>query len=287
MVVRLYLLLLFVAVLVGCVPVAGPLQVRGELFGDHVWQGEVLVGGDVTLPAGATLTILPGTVVRFLPADDSPGNRSEHPYFSGSELNIEGTLLAIGKPAAPIVFAALNDADPPGSWGAVNFAEGSQGTVRYCIFRQADSAIHSRDARLEVDKSLFERNLVGIRFHSSFIRVTNNLLRNNDTGMRFHYGLPRVSFNIFEGNRVNLFVTAHPSFYLFENNFFGNSSEYQVVLGEEVPEDVTLGGNAWAETNADAVLERIFDGRRSPHLGKVEVEPLIAVPLEVGPVWIQ
>jgi len=283
----LYILLSFIVVLAGCMPVTGPLQVHGELFGDHVWQGDVLIIGDVTLPAGATLTILPGTVVRFQPADDSPGNRSDHPYFPGSELNINGTLLAEGKPAAPIVFAAQDDAAPPGSWGAVNFAEGSQGTVSYCIFRQADSAIHGRQARLKVDKSLFERNLVGIRFHSSVIMVTNNLLRDNDTGIRFHYGSPTIRSNCFKDNRVNLFVTAHPNFYLFEDNFFGTPAEYHVVLGEEVPEDVSLGGNAWEGGNADAVHERIFDGRRSPHLGKVEIEPLIDVPLEVGPTWIR
>jgi nitrous oxidase accessory protein NosD len=160
--------------------------------------------------------------------------------------------------------------------------------VRYCIFRQADSAIHSREAKVEVAKSLFERNLVGIRFHSSPIWITDNLLRDNDTGIRFHFGAPTVSRNRFEGNRVNLFVTAHPSKYQFEDNSFGTPREYQVVLGEEVPEDVRLGGNAWDNPKAEVVLERIFDGRRSPHLGKVEIEPLRDVPLEtVGPTWIR
>jgi hypothetical protein len=262
--------------------------VHGELFGDHTWQGEVLIAGDVTLPAGATLTILPGTVIRFLPPGDAPGNRSDHPYFPGSELNVLGTLLAQGKPAAPIVFASLNDTDPPGSWGAVNFAEESKGVLRYCIFRQADSAVHSRQARVEVSKSLFERNLVGIRFHSSAITVTNNLLRDNDTGIRFHYGVPTVTANRFTGNRVNLFVTAHPYKVLFENNIFGSPGEYHVVLGEEVPEDVPLGGNAWDTLDAESVLERIFDGRRSLHLGRVIVEPLVVIPPEtVGPMWIQ
>ena len=280
--------LLLGCLLAGCLHAPGSLTVRGELFGDHTWQGEVLIAGDVTLPAGATLTILPGTVIRFLPPGDAPGNRSDHPYFAGSELNVLGTLLAEGKPAAPIVFASLNDTDPPGSWGAVNFAEESKGVLRYCIFRQADSAVHSRQARVEVSKSLFERNLVGIRFHSSVITVTNNLLRDNDTGIRFHYGVPIVKDNRFAGNRVNLFVTAHPYKPLFENNIFGAPGEYHVVLGEEVPEDVPLGGNAWDTLDAESVLERVFDGRRSPHLGRVIIEPLVVIPPEtVGPMWIQ
>lgn len=285
----LYLLFLLLSCLAaGCLHAPGPPTVRGELFGDQTWQGEVLVAGDVTLPAGATLTILPGTVIRFLPPGDAPGNRSDHPSFPGSELNILGTLLAEGKPTAPILFASHNDADPPGSWGAVNFAEKSNGVLRYCIFRQADSAIHSRQARVEVSKSLFERNLVGIRFHSSVMKVTNNLLRDNDTAIRFHYGVPVVKDNRFAENRVNLFVTSHPYKIQFENNVFGTPREYHVVLGEEVPEEVPLGGNAWDTMDAESVLERIFDGRRSPELGKVTVEPLIDIPLEtVGPMWIQ
>jgi hypothetical protein len=168
----------------------------------------------------------------------------------------------------------------------VNFAEGARGVVRYCIFRQADSAIHSREATVEVTKSLFERNLVGIRFHSSGIRVTNNLLRDNDTGLRFHFGIPTVTGNRFENNRVNLFITAHPKNYRFDNNYFGTPREYHVVLGEEVPEDVELGGNAWDAPDGAAVLERIFDGRRLPYLGKVLVEPLIKIPPEtVIPLW--
>jgi hypothetical protein len=265
-----------------------PKVVAGELHGELTWSGEVLIGGDVTLASDARLTILPGTTVRFLTPDGYPGGESDHPHFPGSELNVQGGVTAIGTAAAPIVFAAADASAPPGSWGAVNFAERSIGTLRYCVFRQADSAVHSREATVEVTESMFENNLVGIRFHTSAMRIERNLLRGNGTGIRFHFGAPVVRSNRFEQNQVNLFVTAHPRDYLFENNRFGVPHDYQVVLGEEVPEDVQLTGNDWDGLPVAGVLERIFDGRRTPYLGRVRIEPVVTVPPdEAGPAWIR
>ena len=47
------------------VSLAGQLvtQVSGRLDGDTIWRGVVLVTDDVTVPAGSTLSIEPGTVV--------------------------------------------------------------------------------------------------------------------------------------------------------------------------------------------------------------------------------
>ncbi|NJC88133.1 MAG: hypothetical protein FIB02_06305 [Desulfuromonas sp.] len=265
-----------------------PVIVAGELRGDLTWAGEVFIGGDVTLTADARLTILPGTVVRFLDPVGYPGGESDHPYFPGSELNVEGVLTAFGTADAPIVFAAADGNAPAGSWGAVNFAEGSRGAFRYCVFRQADSAIHCREATVEVTDSLFENNHVGIRFHTSRMRIEHNLLRGNGTGIRFHFGSPVVRWNRFADNRINLFVTAHPSDYHIENNRFGRPLEYQVVLGEEVPEDVRLLNNFWDDMTADTEFEQVFDGRRAPYLGRVQVEPFLTVsPTGVGPSWIR
>lgn len=287
---RLLVLTVAVALLsMGCLGrLSAPTVVVGELHGDLAWSGEVFIGGDVTLAGDARLTILPGTTIRFLKPEGYPGGETDHPHFPGSELNVYGALTAIGTAAAPIVFAAADAAAPPGSWGAVNFAEHSSGTLGYCVFRQADSAVHSREAAVEVTESLFENNLVGIRFHTSAMRIERNLLRGNGTGIRFHFGAPLVRGNRFENNRVNLFVTAHPSNYLVEHNQFGLPQDYQVVLGEEVPEDVLLANNNWDGLPAAAVFERIFDGRRTPYLGRVQIEPVLVVPLgEAGPSWIR
>jgi hypothetical protein len=260
-----------------CLSLAGCLAapdkvVRGVLHGDLTWRGEVFVAGDVILGDDVKLVILPGTRVRFLAADAGPGGLVEHPHFPGSELIVKGQIHAVGTPSAPIIFEASESEAPAGFWGAVNL-EGSQEAVfAYCIFRQADSAVHSRDSQVSIEQSVFENNLVGIRFHDSEILIEHNLLRNNHTGIRFHFGSPVICENEFFGNNVNLFVTSHPRDYRIENNSFGKPAEYQVVFGEDVPDNVNMPRNYWAHPETSPLNDYFYDGRRSPYLGQVLFE---------------
>jgi hypothetical protein len=272
----------------GCLAVPSTVLVSGVLHGDLQWEGEVRLAGDVLLAPDARLTIRPGTQVLFLPPGGFPGGLTEHPHFAGSELIIQGHLRAEGTADAPIVFRAANPAAAAGSWGALNLEEGGEGYFSHCIFRQADSAIHGSESSIVVTESLFENNLVGLRFHSSAVLATHNLWRNNGTAIRFHFGAPEISGNRCEGNRRNLFVTAHPTDYRIENNLFGKAAEYQVVLGEEVPDDFLLARNAWETTSLAELQSEMYDGRQVTYLGKVLVEPLLLAPPEgVGPSWIR
>ena len=261
----------------GCL--AGRVQtVRGVLHGELVWQGEILVAEDVVLEEDVTLTILPGTRVRFLPAEPDGGGWTEHPHFPGNELIIKGQVQAIGTAKAPIIFEAFDPAAAAGFWGAINLVGSAEAIFEYCIFRQADSALHSWNSQVYVEQSLFENNLVGVRFNDSAILVENNLLRNNQTAVRFHFGSPVICENEFTDNAVNLFVTSHPRDYHIENNTFGTPLEYHVVFGEEVPEDVSLLRNYWVAENPDSLVDSFYDGRRSSYLGKVLFEPFRNTP---------
>jgi len=258
--------------LVGCAAKRHPV-VKGVLHGELTWQGEVFVAGDVLLEEDAKLTILPGTRIRFMPPDSSLDTLVEHPHFPGSELIVKGQIYAVGTPAEPILFEAVDPDAVAGFWGAINLFGSQEAVFEYCVFRQANSAIHSWDSQVYIEQSLFEDNLVGIRFNESAILIEHNLLRNNHTGVRFHFGSPVICENEFVENSINLFVTSHPRDYRIENNSFGIPAQYHVVLGEEVPEDVNLVRNFWLSENPSATLDSFYDGRRSPYLGKVLIEP--------------
>ncbi|MDB5388029.1 MAG: parallel beta-helix repeat protein, partial [Planctomycetaceae bacterium] len=103
----------------------------GDIPNGTVWvAGQVQrITGDVHIPAGATLTIEPGAVVKF--------NNS-----SGFTFTVDGTLLAQGTSGAPIVFTELRDdtggdtngdggASSPssGNWGQIEFLTGSTGSI--------------------------------------------------------------------------------------------------------------------------------------------------------------
>lgn len=263
--------------LVGCAAKRHPV-VKGVLHGELTWQGEVFVAGDVLLEEDAKLTILPGTRIRFMPADSSSDALVEHPHFPGSELIVKGQIHAVGTPAEPILFEAVDPDAVAGFWGAINLFGSQEAVFEYCVFRQANSAIHSWDSQVYIEQSLFEDNLVGIRFNESAILIEHNLLRNNHTGVRFHFGSPVICENEFVENSINLFVTSHPRDYRIENNAFGIPAEYHVVLGEEVPEDVNLVRNFWLSEDPSATLDSFYDGRRSPYLGKVLIEPQLTSP---------
>ncbi len=278
------LLVTSLLLLAGCA--SRPTVVRGELRGPLVWEGEVRISGDVVLGEGSDLVIRPGTTVLFL--DPAPGEDrlSEHPNFPGSELIVRGHLRAEGTASSPITFRHAETSAPAGSWGGINLEKSPGATFRHCRFTQADSALHSQESRALVEQSLFEGNRVGVRFHSSAMRIAHNLFRENGTAIRFHFGAPSILANRLEGNGKGFFITSHPEDYLIEGNSVTGSREYSVVLGEEVPEDVDLAGNYWGSVDPAVIEEGFFDGRREGHLGRVRYRPFVLSPIaEAGPTW--
>ncbi|WP_305046149.1 right-handed parallel beta-helix repeat-containing protein [Geoalkalibacter sp.] len=269
--------------LTGC-SVAQPLT--GVLEGDQHWRGRVLLRGDVVLAEGATLHIAPGTQVLFLPPVESEDLLTLHPYFPGSELIVHGRLVARGTPSNPIQFRAADPEAGPGSWGAINLRESPEALFSHCIFTQADSAIHSFGSRVRVEHSLFEHNLVALRFNTSEIVIEHNLIRENDAGIRFHLGAPLIVNNILRDNNKSFFLTSDPRDYHIRHNNILGSREYAVVLGEEVPDEVMMADNYWGTTDARSIEDGFFDGRRLNHLGQVRYQPLATQPFaEAGPAW--
>jgi hypothetical protein len=261
--------------------------IRGVLHGELIWQGEIFIAEDVVLEQDVRLTILPGTRIRFLAAGEDGGGWSEHPHFPGNELIIKGQVFAVGTAEEPIIFEAADSSATAGFWGAINLVGSSEAIFEYCVFKQADSAVHSWDSQVYIEQSLFEDNLVAVRFNESEILVENNLLRNNRTGVRFHFGSPVICENEFAGNDVNLFITSHPRDYRIENNTFGKPLEYNVVFGEEVPEDVSLLRNYWSQEPSSELVESFYDGHRSPYIGKVIFDPQRTSPSkQAGLSWI-
>lgn len=267
-----------------CLGTAKPLS--GMLSGDIHWRERVFVDGDLVLAEDSRLIIAPGTEVLFLTPGPGRDAWTEHPNFFGSELIVRGELIAEGTSAAPIVFAHADPGAAPGSWGGINLEPASRARFAFCHFTQADSAVHSQEANVSVSQSLFERNLVGIRFYSSAMHIENNLLRDNGTAIRFHFGAPLIRGNDIRDNQRAFFITAFPQDYRIEGNSIVDSSDYAVVIGEEVPDDVMMPGNYWEGKGFGGEEMPFYDERMSDYLGRVRIEPsLDAPPPNVGISW--
>lgn len=143
-------------------PLDGPHEVGGSISEDTTWSGEVLVTSSVTVEAGAVLTVLPGTHVRF---QHYRGYREPERRL---RLRVLGGLVAQGTAAAPIYFTS-DAADPQnGDWSMIRLLTPSGPTVfDYCVFEFAQQGLNAWQASPTIRHSVFRwNNWEGVYFES-------------------------------------------------------------------------------------------------------------------------
>ncbi len=167
----------------------------GDIPNGTVWTNTEVqqIIGDARVPAGATLTIQPGTMVKFN-------------EFAGIDLLVEGRLLARGTSAQPIVFTSFRDdtgldgvlgngddqdsnANGPsngnnGDWNAVQFLLGGTGSVldRVQVRYGGSGALAALVASvpMALTNSLVRNSATsGVRLQTSNSTLTTNTFQNN------------------------------------------------------------------------------------------------------------
>lgn len=103
----------------------GPTDISGNINSNATWtpnSSPYIVRGDITVPNGITLTIKPGTIIKFLPGTNF--------YIAAG-----ATLLADGSSSQPIYFTSFKDdlvgGDSNGDGNATSPAVGDWGTIRF------------------------------------------------------------------------------------------------------------------------------------------------------------
>jgi len=100
--------------------------ISGHIKGNTTWLTDTYITGDVTVDNDATLTILPGTIIKFV---------------SGTELKINGTLIAQGSSSAPIQFTSAGSSN----WSGIKFENSSSGTLKYCEIDHATYGVYVKE----------------------------------------------------------------------------------------------------------------------------------------------
>src|SRR5256712_6014131 len=130
---------------------------RGIISVPTTWGGgaetNYVATGPVTIRPVGSLTIMPGTTVKFDP---------------GVHLFVEGRLTADGTSAKAITFTANNTAFP---WGGIQFNASSSGSVSWSTFDRVDRAVTATDSSPGVTSNTILQ--AGARF--SFIRSSTFL----------------------------------------------------------------------------------------------------------------
>jgi hypothetical protein len=236
-------------------------EISGPLFVDTLLKGAYEVTADLSVAPGVTLTIGPGTILKFP---------------QQAVLTVAGTLIATGTEAEPIFFTYLNlrDATPSSSWAGIRFTNSIGSSISYSVIENASNGlqlngnslvpltnnvirnnsvavtdIHGYQA-MQVTRNTFVRNtsvFSGIRLTDVSL-FSENIFAENPSifSSGFYFGTTSLEQNSFED--ATLVIRAPKSGFGFgtvaaANNWWGTTDTNEIgSLIEDLSDDVTLQG---------------------------------------------
>ena len=254
-----------------------PLQLdKAYITKDTTWSGTVILRGQNVVRRGVTLTIEPGTVIKF-PWVDADGDG-----IGDGELTVEGRLIARGTTAKPILFTSGKKDPAPKDWTFVQISVSKDSLVAHCIFEYAFSGLQVHYSSAVIRDSLFRNNFEGIRFSTTDILIEHNDLIDNYYGVRCEANGSRTTItkNRFVGNDNAFFPVRKTgnTVKVFDNNIEGSKS-YQVKLGMTQYQSLDFTNNWWGTADPKAIAAGFFDRGMEPTLGKVLFKPFLQQPV--------
>ena len=144
-------------------PTPAPIrEVSGTISEKTTWSPDrvYLVTGDIVVQSGVTLSIDPGTVIKF----------------AGTEMRVEGTLNSAGSPNGWITFTTDSQ------WNGIRILNSStNSTISYTIVEKAvGPALDIDEGKVTVRNSIFRHSDLGIWVGSSATSITRNQIYSND-----------------------------------------------------------------------------------------------------------
>src|SRR5437899_1542159 len=185
---------------------------RGIISVPTTWGGgaetNYVATGPVTIRPSGSLTIMPGTTVKFDP---------------GVHLFVEGRLTADGTSAKAITFTANNTASPF-PWGGIQFNASSFGSVSWSTFDRVDRAVTATDSSPGVTSNKILQAGGGFAFVRSSSWVSSNtILRATNVGVYANTSDVQIAYNSINGTAVGIQI-AQPSFPTVSGNTITNVS---------------------------------------------------------------
>ena len=285
---------------------------------DTTWSGNIIIGGDIYIPPGVTLTIAPGTIIKFKKIDEKSDQNLfdiDSPYYPEAELIIRGKLIAKGTPEQMIVFTSAEMTPRAADWGAINFLGSEGNQIEYVKIYCAYNGIHAHGSSVDVSHSEFARNGVGISFKKeeetldapwfgkgSKLKISHNVFSGNKGGIGFRNSSAEITHNEIKENKFfgiwakedsdalikfNEVTDNQKGIYLYQaqnlkleyNNIYNNRT-YDIAIAEAQDFPVKAANNWFGTTNQDKIQEMIFDKNADPELAEIEFKPFLKQPVE-------
>ncbi len=124
----------------------------GKISEDLTWKkswSPISINGDLIIPAGRTLSIEPGCVIRFAAADN--GKSGYRPAMC--EMIVEGTLLAEGTEVEPIRLISASAVPSRADWDGIRMVAGQsqqQSVLKYLELSGAERGVTLYDSPVSV-----------------------------------------------------------------------------------------------------------------------------------------
>ena len=270
---RIFAFLLMLAILsLGCQPIeigqpgamedsSTPVTKSGELVGDEVWSGTIIVEGDVTVPKRVALTIDAGTTVRF---------------SSGSKLVVNGSLFAEGQINRAITLASVDPEAETGAWGGIIFGQSSLNSrMEYCVIEFHTQILCRSDSLRLTNSIITEGGLAGIICDSASPTIEDNMIANNGVGIRCEGSAsPTISYNAITSNLLDGIECKDSSFPTISYNVISNNRKngiscYSVASPEVVSNNITYNGG-WAVYGGGKLIRDFIQGNNERGMDAIE-----------------
>ncbi|MBX5321470.1 MAG: PKD domain-containing protein [Candidatus Bathyarchaeota archaeon] len=222
------------------VPAAKATYVEGIIGIDTVWSlvdSPFILSGNITVLAGATLTIEPGVEVKF-------GG-----LFS---LVVNGTLFSRGMEEKPIRFTSNKENPEAGDWDSILFnGVGQQPSVlENCLIEYGTNGVTVKGGTLTIQKSIIQFNSKnGIALLGGSITIEQNTLQsNNEGGVNISGGNALVQDNliVLNGDGVTLTGDLSASTITIVQNRLEYNKKSGVFLEMDVSGSVSITHNVVA-----------------------------------------
>jgi len=190
-----------------------PALVYGDrvLAEDTVWRGEVLVQGVLAVAPQATLSIEPGTVVRF-----------RRKGAQAPLLVVQGRIVAVGTRETPVIFTSSFAQPAPGDWqGILILGSEKKNQLEHCRIEGAETGIDVLFSSVTLKGVWAEQGGTGIRFQDALVVMDGGGASGCGTALSFTESEATLRNLSLTGNRQGL-VALKSSIYLFEANLSGN-----------------------------------------------------------------
>jgi hypothetical protein len=209
--------------------------VSGTLDSDTTWtavNSPYVIFGTLTVSSGATLTIEPGTIVKFSTPD--------------SLLDVVGTVFAYGTGGSPVYFTSIKDdsvggdtngdgnttSPTPADWTFIIINASGAVTLNHTTVRYGGGGTYGVNANLyngggtiTISDSVIERSIDGIYHQIGTTTIQNSAIRNNGRNGVYHSGgATNVSGSAIVSNvRYGVYATGSGTFSLTGNTFSDNA----------------------------------------------------------------